>query len=149
MLLRIVSVLDFDGFIGRECIFSSSYGYISINSVGVIPLQSPINSHLFSEHNKVYSKIYDVQDGKVVKSELVPTGDVSHAALVGFLAERGVDTLICDGLGEKAFRLLEEAGIKVYGGAKCDTDIAVQNLLDGKLTYDPNVYVGHKCGCHE
>ena len=42
----------------------------------------------------MYSKIYDVQDGKVVKSELVPTGDVSHAALVGFLAERGVDTLI-------------------------------------------------------
>ncbi len=95
-----------------------------------------------------YFKIYDVQDGKVVKSELVPTGDVSHAALVGFLAERGVDTLICGGLGEKAFRLLIGAGIKVYGGAKCDTDIAVQNLLDGKLTYDPNVYVGHKCGCH-
>ena len=95
-----------------------------------------------------YFKIYDVQDGKVVKSELVPTGDVSHAALIPFLAERGVDTLICGGLGEKAFKLLEEAGIKVYGGAKCDTDIAVQNLLEGKMIYDPKVYVGHRCGCH-
>ena len=94
-----------------------------------------------------YFKIYDVQDGKVIKSEMVPTGDASHAALVPFLAERGVDTLICGGLGEKAFKLLEAAGIKTYGTAKCDTDIAVQNLLEGKLIYDPMIYVGHKCRC--
>ena len=95
-----------------------------------------------------YFKIYDVQDGKVVKSEIVSTGEASHAALVPFLAEHGVDTLICGGIGEKAFKLLETAGIKTYGTAKCDTDIAVQNLLDNKLIYDPMIYVGHKCGCN-
>ena len=96
-----------------------------------------------------YFKIYDVSEGKIIKSELVSTGDVSHAALVPFLVGHGVDTLICGGLGEKAFRLLESAGIKVYGGAKCDTDIAVENLLDGKLIYDPKIYEGHKCRCHK
>ena len=75
----------------------------------------------------------------VVKSELVPTGDVSYASPEPLLAEHCIDTLICGGLGENAFRRPEGARIKVYSGAKCDTDIAVQNLLDGKLIYAPKV----------
>ena len=38
-----------------------------------------------------YFKIYDIEDGEVINSEIVPTGDASHAALVPFLAERGAD----------------------------------------------------------
>ncbi len=26
---------------------------------------------------------------------------------------------------------------------------SLQNMVDIKLIYDPNVYVGHKCGCNE
>ncbi len=26
---------------------------------------------------------------------------------------------------------------------------SLQNMVDTKLIYDPNVYAGHKCRCHE
>ena len=50
-------------------------------------------------------KIYTVEQGSVVSSEVVPTGDSGHGALAGFLKERGVDTLICGGIGGGALEL--------------------------------------------
>ena len=90
----------------------------------------------------------DVLDGRVTGTDMIPTGEVSHAALVDFLREHGANTLICGGMGEKAFRLLEAAGIQVYGGVSGDAAKAVDDLLNDRLVYDPFVFVGHKCGCH-
>ncbi|WP_418427816.1 NifB/NifX family molybdenum-iron cluster-binding protein, partial [Anaerotruncus massiliensis (ex Liu et al. 2021)] len=44
-------------------------------------------------------KVYEVADGKVVSSAVLPTNGSGHGALAGFLRERGVDTLICGGIG--------------------------------------------------
>ena len=54
-------------------------------------------------------KIYTVEQGMVVSSEVVPTGDSGHGALAGFLKERGVDTLICGGIGGGARTALAQA----------------------------------------
>ena len=44
-------------------------------------------------------KIYDTQDGKVLNEQVVGTGGTGHGALAGLLANGGVDTLICGGIG--------------------------------------------------
>ena len=90
-------------------------------------------------------KIYDVEDGKVVGSEVVPTNGSGHGALAGFLKERGVDTLICGGIGGGAIAALAEAEIAVYGGVTGNADKAVETFLSGSLAYDPNA----KCSGHE
>jgi len=72
--------------------------------------------------------------------------------------QRGVDTLICGGIGGGAQMALAEAGIKLYGGVSGEADAAVNALLASALAYDPNVRRdhhdhahgegGHTCGEH-
>ena len=52
-----------------------------------------------------------------------------HEALAAFLAERGVQTLICGGIGSGAVQALDAAGIQVYGGITGLADYAVEALL--------------------
>ena len=61
-------------------------------------------------------KIYTVEDGKVVSSEVVGTNGQGHGALAGFLKERGIDTLICGGIGGGARNALSEAGVRLFPG---------------------------------
>lgn len=98
-------------------------------------------------------KIYDAVDGKVVSSEVVDTNGSGHGALAGFLMQRGVDTLICGGIGGGAINALSNAGIKVYGGVSGDVDTAVNDFILGRLNYNPDVHCDHhhegeehKCG---
>ena len=100
-------------------------------------------------------KIYDIQDGKVVAASLESTGGSGHGALASFLQEKGVDTLLCGGIGGGAKTALAQAGITLYGGVTGNADQAVEDLLAGKLRYDPNAVCshhgeqhGHTCGEH-
>lgn len=63
-------------------------------------------------------KIYEVADGSVIRTEVVGTEGSGHGALAGFLMQRGVDTLICGGIGGGAKIALANAGIRLYGGAQ-------------------------------
>lgn len=100
-------------------------------------------------------KIFDVVDGKIVSNEVVDTNGSGHGALAGFLMQRGVDTLICGGIGGGAINALSNAGIKVYGGVSGNVDTAVNDFIAGKLEYNPDVHCDHhhegeehKCGEH-
>ena len=101
-------------------------------------------------------KVYEVADGKVVSSAVLPTNGSGHGALAGFLRERGVDTLICGGIGGGARTALAEAGITLYPGASGEADAQVAALLAGSLSYDPDTGCahheghgeGHDCGSH-
>lgn len=88
-------------------------------------------------------KIYTVEGSTVVSSEVVPTNGSGHGALAGFLQQRGVDTLICGGIGGGARTALAEAGIRLYPGAAGSADEAVQALLAGTLAYDPDTVCTH------
>jgi len=90
-------------------------------------------------------KVYDVQDGKVVASEVVNTNGQGHGALAGVLTALKADVLICGGIGGGAQMALAAAGIKLYGGVSGSADAAVEALLAGKLDYNPAV----KCNHHE
>ena len=101
-------------------------------------------------------KIYDVENGKIISSEVVDTNGSGHGALAGVLGALKVDALICGGIGGGAQMALAEAGIRLYGGVSGSADAAAQALAEGKLTFNPNVHCdhhdhhgeGHTCGSH-
>lgn len=100
-------------------------------------------------------KIYDVEDGKIISSEVVDAGGSGHGALAGVLSALKVDALICGGIGGGAQNALAQAGIRLFGGVSGNADEAVNALLAGNLGYNPNVHcdhhdheAGHSCGDH-
>ena len=100
-------------------------------------------------------KIYDVSDGKVQSSEVVDTNGSGHGALASFLKDRGVEALICGGIGGGAQAALAQAGIELFGGVSGSADGAVKAYLAGTLGYDPQVHCDHHDhehgeghGCH-
>lgn len=98
-------------------------------------------------------KFYDVEDGKVIASNVVDTNGRGHGALASLLAIVEVDVVICGGIGGGAQMALAANGIQLYGGVSGDADKAVEALLAGELEFDPNVQCshhgeGHQCGEH-
>ena len=102
-------------------------------------------------------KLYDVENGRIVDTQIVPTNGSGHGALAGFLKAAEVDSLICGGIGMGAQSALAEAGIKLYGGVQGSADAAAQALAAGTLSYDPDAKCdhhghhhedGHECGHH-
>ena len=94
-------------------------------------------------------KIYEVENNEVKSAQVVDTNGYGHGALAGFLAQQGVDTLICGGIGGGAQMALAEAGITLYGGVSGDADEAVEALLAGQLSYNPNVRCDHHGHGHD
>ncbi len=88
-------------------------------------------------------KLYDVQEGKILSSQVVDTNGSGHGALAGVLSALGVDALICGGIGGGARTALEASGIKLYGGVSGQADQAVEALLSGKLEFNPDVMCSH------
>ena len=88
-------------------------------------------------------KVYDIEDGKVIASEVVDTNGNGHGALAGVLGALKADVLICGGIGGGARMALDAAGIKLYGGVSGDADQAVEALLAGTLDFNPDVQCNH------
>ena len=94
-------------------------------------------------------KLYDVQDGKVIDSQVVGTNGSGHGALAVLLSECDVNVLICGGIGGGAQVALAEAGIQLYGGVSGDADAAVEAFLKQELNYNPDVKCNHHGEGHE
>ena len=89
-------------------------------------------------------KIYEIEDGKVLHTEIIGTDGNGHEALAGYLAGKGVAALICGGMGPGAQNALAEAGISVFTGAEGSADEAVEKFLKGELEN-----MGVNCDHHE
>lgn len=88
-------------------------------------------------------KVYEIQNGEILKSEVVSSNGQGHGALAGVLQGYGVDALICGGIGGGAQVALAENGIKVYGGVAGDCDDAVAAFLNGTLPYQEDITCNH------
>ena len=64
---------------------------------------------------------------------MVDTNGHGHGAIGGFLADAGVNVLICGGIGGGARNALAAAGIQLFGGACGDADEQVKSFLAGNL----------------
>lgn len=100
-------------------------------------------------------KVYTVEEGKVVSSQVVSTNGSGHGALASVLCALGADTLICGGIGMGAQLALDQADIELYAGISGDADEAVAKLLDGTLPHNGEANCshhhdhehGHDCSC--
>lgn len=107
-------------------------------------------------HTELF-KLYDAENGEIIRTQVVNTNGQGHGALASFLTQAKVDVLICGGIGGGAQMALAEAGIQLFGGVSGQADDAARAYLDGTLGYDPNVRCSHhehvhSCGehaCHE
>ncbi len=110
-------------------------------------------------------KVYEVEDGKILKSEVIPTGESGHGALAELLVGIGAELVICGGIGTGAVMALAAEGIAICAGVSGDCDGAVEAHLEGTLSYaskascdhhhhdygdghDCHHHHGHDCHCH-
>ena len=114
------------------------------------------NGEVFQHFGRTESfKIYEVEDNKVVSSEVISSNGTGHGALAGLLAEQGVNVLICGGIGGGAQTALTEAGIDLCAGVQGNVDEVVETYLKGELessgvNCDHHHHEeGHSCGSHE
>ena len=89
-------------------------------------------------------KVYEVEDGKVVSSQIVGSDGSGHEALAVLLADKAIDVLICGGIGGGAVAALTEQGIELCAGASGSADEAVEAYLRGEL-----VNTGVNCDHHD
>ena len=118
------------------------------------------NGNIFQHFGKTENfKVYEVEDNKVVSSEVIGSNGTGHGALAGLLSEQGVDVPICGGIGGGAQAALAEAGVELCSGAEGDVDAAVEAYLNGTLTsagatcdhhdHEEGHSCGDHCGSHE
>ena len=117
------------------------------------------NGEIFQHFGRTSQfKLYEVEAGKIISSEVIDTNGQGHGALAGLLETTGADVLICGGIGGGAQMALAEAGIKLFGGVCGSCDAAVEALIAGSLEYSPDIRCnhhdhehaegGHTCGDH-
>ena len=102
------------------------------------------NGNIFQHFGRTEQfKVYEVEDNKIVSSEVVGSDGIGHGALAGLLAGHDIAVLICGGLGGGAMNALMNAGIEVCAGASGSADEAVEAYLKGEL-----VNTGANCDHH-
>ena len=86
--------------------------------------------------------IFDVEENKIVKEEMVPNPGHRPGFLPVFLHEKEVEVIISGGMGGGAVDLFNEKGIKVIVGARGAAKDAVEKYIAGDLQYSGSI-------CHE
>lgn len=93
-------------------------------------------------------KVYDIQDDKIVNTEILSTDGNGHSAIADFLNDAEAKVLICGGIGPCAISALQEYGIILCAGVSGSADEAVENFLKGTLNYQSQANCSHH-GNHE
>ena len=102
------------------------------------------NGEIFQHFGRTQQfKVYEIEDGRVVSSEVVGNEGRGHGELVGVLRNLGVSVLICGGLGAGARQGLEASGIRVCSGNEGDADAVVGSFADGTLDTSSAVTCNH------
>ncbi|MCR4692471.1 MAG: DUF134 domain-containing protein [Firmicutes bacterium] len=116
------------------------------------------NGMIFQHFGKTEKfKLYDIENGKIINTQVVDTNGQGHGALAGFLKNINADVLICGGIGGGAQMAMQEANITLYGGNTGSADDAVSAFISNSLVQNDNPTCdhhghehgeGHTCGDH-
>ena len=93
-------------------------------------------------------KIYEIENHQVLMEMIVEPEGSGHDAVAELLRSMDVRVVICGNIGEGAMQALKAAGIVFYGGVSGEADGAITSLVNGRLSYDPNIRCAehHDCG---
>lgn len=101
------------------------------------------NGQVFQHFGRTSAfKFYDVEDGKIVSSQVVAADGQGHGALPLQLKQNNVDVVICGGMGQPMMNALLAQGFEVCANITGDCDEAVQAYLEGTLQYNQQA---HRC----
>ena len=149
-------IKDFALFLGTDLCYYSKMDFVTMQQKGIIMRIAVTydNGNIFQHFGRTENfKVYEIEDGKVVSSEVIGSDGIGHGALAGLLAGNDIQVLICGGLGGGALNALKNAGIEVCAGASGSADEAVEAYLRGDLV-DTGANCdhhgeGHECGHHD
>lgn len=91
-----------------------------------------------------FFKLYDIQDGKIVSSEVIDNGGFGHHDLVGYLKGLGVETLILGNRGQGAIDAMAKGGLKEVPGITGSADAAAEAFAKGELKGNFNAKCNHQ-----
>lgn len=89
-------------------------------------------------------KIYNVEDKKIISTQLIQANPQGHRTLAPQLINEGVNVVICGSLGIPMVQLLQQGNIEICANVNEKADDAVQQYLDGTLVYSLDA---HQCNC--
>ena len=78
--------------------------------------------------------IVDIEDGKVIKREVVDNPGHMPGAIPQFLHEKGVECIIAGGMGARAVGFFDEFGIKPIVGVQGSIDEIIEKLIKEELS---------------
>lgn len=89
-------------------------------------------------HCEVFG-IYDIEDNKIIKSEILTPPPHQPGLYPRILAEKGVNLIIAGGMGMNAQRIFSSYNIKVLTGADCNQpEKVISDYINNTLTLGEN-----------
>ncbi len=77
--------------------------------------------------------IVEIEDGKVLKREVIKNPGHQPGFIPQFLKERGVDCIVAGGMGRRATALFNELGMQTIVGVSGSIDNVIGKLSRGEL----------------
>lgn len=77
--------------------------------------------------------IVDIQDGKLLKRDVLDNPGHQPGAIPQFLHNNGVEAIIAGGMGMRATGFFDQLGIKAVVGVVGEIDDVIKKLQDGTL----------------
>ncbi len=95
-----------------------------------------------------FFKIYEIEDGKILSSEVIDNGGNGHHALPPYLKSLGVETLILGNRGQGAIDAIAASGLKEIPGITGPADEAAALFAKGELKGNFDAKCDHHHGEH-
>ncbi|MBP5402197.1 MAG: NifB/NifX family molybdenum-iron cluster-binding protein [Treponema sp.] len=106
--------------------------------------------NIFQHFGKTeFFKIYEIENGKVVSSEIIDNGGNGHHALPPFLKSLGVETIILGNRGQGAVDAINASGLKEIPGITGSADEAIELFVKGGLKGNFSATCNHHGEHHE
>lgn len=77
--------------------------------------------------------VIDVEEGELKGKEKIPNPGHHPGFLPDFFHERGIECIICGGMGRRAQNLFTQKGIHFILGVQGSIDEVINKLLEGEL----------------
>lgn len=78
-------------------------------------------------------KIFDIEEGKIVNTEIIDAPPHQPGLLPRFLGEKNIDVVITGGMGQRAIDLFKAQDIEVILGAQGEIEEVLEVYLTGDL----------------
>lgn len=114
--------------------------------IAIPVLGNDINQHFGASKTFLVVDLSDA--GRLENPHHLDAGENSHAALIPWLKEEGVNVLICGGIGDHATALLDEAGIEFHAAVEGNALMALSRYIHGESLGQTKATHACHCGCH-